>query len=253
MGGRRQSVKRNKRKNRNKRSHENATDQEPTDGETALAIEKKPRGDADATPGSNERKKGQNELTPQKKTVEWLSFVALAIYCGLTAMLWWTSREGIHSGQRAYLIVKKVKLAVPLEVGKPIQATYEIQNTGQTPAQNVTVTSILDLYSGTPPPAEHLGPPGTVDIGAGQVQPMAIARINPLTAEEARDVSEKQGDLFSAITKNRRLFIYGLISYTDVFGGRDETEFCVAYTPSMRTPDYNDFMSCTSPTRNRIH
>ena len=53
--------------------------------------------------------------------------------------------------------------------------------------------------------------------------------INPLTTTDVADLSKEfcglDGNTFSMALRDRRLFVYGLVKYTDVFGANGETEF----------------------------
>jgi hypothetical protein len=202
-----------------------------------------------------------NKWTRDQK-IQALLLIAMIFYCTITYELWVTTREGVHSGQRAYLIVEKIKLDQPLTAGKEIHVRFDIRNTGQTPARSVRVSSMIDIVMGDPPPANTLPQPTqSSDIGASESGHFHNVRVNPpLKPDELADITKEmytmKGNAFTMEVRGTRLLLYGLIRYIDVFGGEDETEFCVVYLPkSMQTVDSegdHSFSNCTAPTRNRI-
>ena len=235
---------------------------------------KRQRNKGDAKDGSSVPIQGQEKPKPQEEEAEeklnkWtrdqkiqIALLAVGIiYGAITSALWVTTREGIHSGQRAYLTVEKLKLEEPPTIGKSIHVRFDVHNTGQTPARNVSVSSLADIYAGDPPPASMLPQPTqTSDIGAGQSGHQNSVRVNPLQPDQVTAITKEiftmNGNAFTMEVRGTRLFLYGLIRYTDVFGGEDETEFCAVYMPiSMQIVDSEGthaFGSCTAPTRNRM-
>jgi hypothetical protein len=171
-----------------------------------------------------------------------------------------TTDQQVHRGERAYLGLSKIRLKTLPATGKDLRLTFGIENTGRTPAQNVVSASNLEIFIGEPPAAQLLPPDGTPsDIGAGKTDTGGAIRVLPLRPDDVKDISKEffslRGNVFSIERREagRRLFFYGLIKYTDVFGGHDETEFCYVYMPkSMHGADGATFAQCTFPNRNRI-
>jgi hypothetical protein len=185
--------------------------------------------------------------------------VAAVFYGFVSAGLWYTTREGIHSGQRAYLIVENVRLAFLPEAGKGLTVHFDVKNTGQTPALNMSSFPVVGVYAGDPPPADRTLERGTIDLGAGQSNLGTAFRLIPVlspqdVAEVTRDPFFVDGNTITMALRDRRICIYGVIRYTDVFGGADETEFCLVSMPkSMWSADgRTTFAHCTAPNRNRI-
>jgi hypothetical protein len=227
----------------------------PKDNGSVLIQPKK-----DPEPQKEKAKADLGKWTRDQKIQAWL-LAAGVTYCTITAALWMTTREGVHSGQRAYLIIEKLKLEEPPAAGKSVHVMYDVRNTGQTPARNIRVAAMADIVNGDPPPATTLPQPTqTNDLGAGQVIHQSTLRVNPLQPDQVTAITKEiytiNGTAFTMEVRGTRLILYGLISYTDVFGGEDETEFCVVYLPtSMQFVDAegtHPFGACTAPARNHM-
>jgi len=246
-------------------SHQQKSDDNPAKGFAALA--KAIREHAATT-----KPESKQELDQRDRKHLWIQrwgVAFAAIYAGLTLWLLLVTkdavsltREQVHIGQRAYLVVRHARLREPLAEGQPQRVTFDIQNTGQTPAVGVKVAGYMDVFDGFPPRVLQLpATDQTGDIGAGQSLSIWQSRINPLTKADFeavnRDMFSLEGNRFTMEVKGRRLMLYGLVTYKDVFGGDGETEFCLVYMPpSMQTTGDDGiarvFGECTAPGRNRL-
>jgi hypothetical protein len=132
-------------------------------------------------------------------------------------------REIFAKQMRAYLSVEGgtawAQTATALFQGVPV-----ITNNGLTPARNVCFRVLAGILDGT------TGPPGLPEIGDLIINDMAIAprqRFTALSPVVPR-VSDEDADLI-AKGATRRLFVWGRITYDDVFDGHWTTNFCLSY------------------------
>jgi uncharacterized repeat protein (TIGR01451 family) len=180
--------------------------------------------------------------------------VVAAIYAGLTLLLLLTTkdavkltREQVHIGQRAYVIVEHPTFTEPLAIGQPIKVTVELKNTGQTPAIQLRTVVVVDVLLDEPKDISYPTPETVSTIGAGQIKKVHAGRLNRLNEDEFKDVTSK--DEFSVdgantvltITQHRHVYVYGRVVYKDIFNGDGETEFCGVYIAFE-----NDFVGCKS-------
>jgi hypothetical protein len=159
------------------------------------------------------------------------------------------TREQVHVGQRAYLIVEKFQVDL-LKVGEPIRIHFDMRNTGQTPALDISLSAFSDVLTDLPNPVPYnFSDPHRSDLGAGQSSAINIGRVNPLRTDELAAILTEE---FSFVQPNMvmvmrkpNLVAYGKLIYSDVFGGHDETEFCAALLPkSFRGQGERDFGHC---------
>ena len=167
--------------------------------------------------------------------VQFSIFVAAVVYGGLTYRLWDTTREGIYSGQRAYVVVTGVSLSSPLQPNQPVTIRVVITNTGMTPALNVRTRTTPGITGVRPEhtPDATAKPLIDVDLGAGQIVTTSTTMSVPLT----------QARFDALVAAQLRLFLVISITYEDVFPDSEPnmTETCVVYDIKTR-----DFESCGS-------
>jgi hypothetical protein len=209
-------------------SNENKSKNTQSEAEGLAAIAKAIREHA-----SMSRPESDPEFQKRENKHHRLQFCGLivaTVYAVVTFFLLLTTREAVnltreqvHTGQRAYLIVDHVKLDYPPTIGKEVRAALEIRNAGQTPALKLASFVITDILASEP--GSITGTPlPSVDIGAGQVQPMFVRRITPLEPQEVSDITQEIYSLNGStltLSNSRRLYVYGIIKYADVFGGQD--------------------------------
>jgi hypothetical protein len=107
--------------------------------------------------------------------------------------------------------------------------TFKITNHGQTPAHNVSHGSAIAVFphplpagfqfpATVPAPSRFvLHPNAQFDAGAEAPNAFTVGQIQ------------------AAVTPNagRRIYLYGTVTYTDVFDERRETTFCVSVVPTQ--------------------
>jgi hypothetical protein len=132
-------------------------------------------------------------------------------------------RDIFSKQMRAYLSVEGGS-AWRQTTAARFQGIPVITNHGLTPAKNVcwkVLVGILDISSGTP---------SLPEIGELIVSDMSIApRQQFIAASPLVDrVSDEEAELI-AKGDTRRLFVWGRVTYDDIFDGHWETNFCIGY------------------------
>jgi hypothetical protein len=146
-------------------------------------------------------------------------FALLAtVFAALAAL--WDSRRHAEVSLRAYLSVKSDDVVLqPLVAGKAVRYKVTLVNTGQTPARKVvtlhteTVRSLplaRDAFAADMPE----NPPARMNLGAGSEL--------YLTKGDAI-IDQTDIDLIKA--KRAALFVFGLVTYEDVFGRQHRMTF----------------------------
>src|SRR5260370_36914306 len=95
---------------RRKKWRHNQKNQQHGDGQLAGTVEEEIDTNRPKRAGRNQLDDGPKKWTRGQKIQFSLLLIGFA-YASLTAILWYTTREGIHSGQRPCLIVDKIELA----------------------------------------------------------------------------------------------------------------------------------------------
>jgi flagellar basal body-associated protein FliL len=203
------------------------------------------------------RQRKQNKIQKAAVAIQIAAVVVAGIYVGLTLLLWRATkaavnltREQVHTGQRAYIIVEHPTFTQPLAVNQQIKITIEIRNTGQTPALQMRSIAVVDVLMDEPGTVTYATPETVSNLGAGQTGKAHAGRVNRLTDDEFNQITSK--DEFSmdgtntvlTITRHKHVYVYGKITYKDVFGGDGETEFCTVYIAS-EGPE-GSFVGCKS-------
>lgn len=179
-----------------------------------------------------------------KPYVELVGVVLIAVYTGFTVAMYFanrkaadaayttaiTTREQVHVGQRAYLILKHPELTGPLKMNESPEVSVELFNSGQTPATEVKAG--FEVFISNVPE----GPPIVVMnygyIGAGQEIKMFAKMLTRLSDEQFKSITAEEISLEGNALKvyyGNRLFVKADVRYKDVFGGSGETTLCSAY------------------------
>jgi hypothetical protein len=158
------------------------------------------------------------------------------------------ARKNAHLDQRAWLTVSFG--TYKYVVNQPLGTTYEVTDTGKTPARNVNGKAVTRFMSAKTIPSFTYEHGTTADLGTmlpgihqGAVSwliPSNVpenVRIEPLRVSEQmfRDLHNGTG----------YIMVYGSISYDSVFGAHHWIKFCqtsgpTAYTQPKECIDYND-------------
>ena len=109
-----------------------------------------------------------------------------------------------------------------METGQPYEIHVLINNSGNTPAYNVTTTISLDIFPFPLPEEIDLSLPPTLDIkmsiAAHSQDTFIVGRLNRLITNEE----------FEQVVKgvSPKMYVFGEIHYDDVFGESHYTNFC---------------------------
>lgn len=192
-----------------------------------------------------DRKKDDTPLW--KKIIE---IAALPIAIGLLLVNFFQLRltqEQVHKGQRAYLVWHHAVLDEPLSIGKSPRATIELLNSGQTPAIDASYFLILEILPAYPVNVNYGTLTPMSPIGAGQTMKPGAWWLGKLEEQDLKDITAEPVTLNgNTLTfQNKRLFLFGIVRYKDIFGEDRESQFCAIYWQTR-----NVFMGC--PTHNDL-
>jgi hypothetical protein len=152
-----------------------------------------------------------------------LALVILTVVMAVaTVGLWYIANATARRQLRAYVAVYGTKFEA-----KPgrFESHLEIKNTGQTPARNCRIINTARIMLHPPPPGydfsilDSAGDPSESVLGAGQkIGSVAYFEKTEFTKEEFNEAMREDGWL--------RIYTYGTVRYSDVFGKRQRTNFC---------------------------
>jgi hypothetical protein len=126
---------------------------------------------------------------------------------------------------RAYIEVKIGKIDFNSTPNATTEVILKAKNVGQTPARDTVTESWVDLRPWPHPPGGNWkGPPDPNPVSKNIISPrqaraFKVGTARGLNAAELAEVAA--GNI-------RRLYIYGSVTYVDVFGEGRVTEFCFA-------------------------
>jgi hypothetical protein len=223
-----------------KHKHRTAHEQQHTKQMTA--VEPAALETADQTEHASEKLANTNRYF---QTWTWETSIQLGIllagigYAWLTYQLWQSTeravgltREQVHIGQRAYLILDHAGDS-RADVGKPFKLPVVIKNTGQTPAKSVRVQSgilIRDVEPFTLTEAGiRQGEVGAFDtLGAGQTRDLEVTYRDgaPLDLTAAQLAAFYIADPQPSFTIKAKIYVLVVLDYSDMFGGRNRTVAC---------------------------
>lgn len=204
---------------------------------------------------------------PKSPIGRWLWKYSQIILSGLTFLVlvvygaqWWQARETRELENRAYVVVKSVGLRQAVDNPGMSDIVVTLTNTGRTPGLNGTTQARLDPRetpipddAGFPPldttPSKTvLAPQIEVELTLGPV--MNRQGEQAKAQEQAAQVaaSQKAASSVSATPSLPQLsspqpktvkfiYVYGVISYEDVFGRPHQTRYCYFNIPG--TPGWN--------------
>jgi hypothetical protein len=195
-----------------------------------------------ACPSDSPRHKPPKSILgiPWDRFTEVLMAVAIAAFTGL---LWWTStdqitvmkeqtssmqgqlnimKETVRHNERAWVTVKTGKLTnVVSPGGPPLSVVIEIQNTGHSPALDVTMDGSLLIKSKLP----------EGDILEAPHSPYETKTVVGPTVTMTMDIKYKrqilQTDVDRLFTGKAYVFALGIIQYKDIFMEPHTTSFCL--------------------------
>lgn len=139
------------------------------------------------------------------------------------------AQEAMRLERRAWLFVTETRVG-ELQAGKPLSIIIGFKNTGRTPARNVQIATCIDALPKGQVPEPNLEktqsrgiipPNGTlfVTIGAGR--------------KNAEGVTES--GLQAILAGELVVWVYGTVTYEDIFETRQATMFCYMLQPDGKT------------------
>ena len=162
-----------------------------------------------------------------------LSVLALTV----SALAFLTTYEQSHVANRAYYAVVEPTLDTDSLTNRRLFGTYIETNLGNTPAYDVTANKQLRILSKDSLPDIGSLPTRSNPIVVGshvQMPPFAIWSDSVLTNQ----------DIEALRSGKRRIYLFGKITYTDIFNRSQWTTFCYEYVFRWKKffayPRYND-------------
>lgn len=127
------------------------------------------------------------------------------------------AQENIRLDQRAWVGIKGGILKGEIKQGQKLSFVVEFQNTGRTPALDVIATT---GYNFIYPTKQRVMSGRSQDLSGG-----SVASPN-FTFTISRDFSEKD---VQRLENKEAIFVYGMITYRDIFNNKHTTYFCTYY------------------------
>jgi hypothetical protein len=220
-------------------SNKHTTDQNQQDSKNVarglVAIEKAIRkhGETNKAEAPEELRKRDKKHT----RIQIAGVLIAAAYAGLTLKLLFATqdqvgllREQIHTGQRAYVFIEKILLDEPPMLGHDIRFQIEFKNYGGTPARELA-TRVRIAIAPNESAAVAVRDTGRV-VGSTPIASGQTRHIFSTNVPGATTVINQQ--MMDALNSGEPLFITGVMTYSDVFGGKGETDFCWLSQPKDR-------------------
>ena len=139
------------------------------------------------------------------------------------------AQEAMRLEQRAWVFVTETK-ASKLQVGQPLSISIGFKNTGRTPARNVQIAAHLEPLPKGQAPEPKLDKPQS----RGVIPPNGTLFLAISTGRKHAEGVTEQG--LEAITSGELvIWLYGTITYEDIFETRQATMFCYMLHPDGKT------------------
>lgn len=139
------------------------------------------------------------------------------------------AQQAMHLEQRAWVFVTETR-ASELQVGQPLSITIGFKNTGRTPARNVQIAAHLEPL----PKGQVPDPQLDKTQSRGVIPPNGTIFVVISTGRKHAEGVTEQG--LKAITSGELvIWVYGTITYDDIFETRQATMFCYMLHPDGKT------------------
>jgi hypothetical protein len=136
-------------------------------------------------------------------------------------------------GQRAFLGVPKLSLGAVSE-GQAASVEVQVENSGRTPAINITIQSKLDYRDSAIPEKPDYGR----SAGNNSIATLLPGASAPVIIFGERGLLSTEVQAFKDLKS--KFYAYGLIQYEDVFGARHTTRFCGWYNIAKKSFTFCD-------------
>jgi hypothetical protein len=139
------------------------------------------------------------------------------------------AQQAMHMEQRAWVFVTETR-ASELQIGQPLSITIGFKNTGRTPARNVQIAAHLE-----PLPQGQMPDPNLEKTQSrGVIPPNGTIFVVISTGRKHAEGVTEQG-LKAITTGELVIWVYGTITYDDIFETRQATMFCYMLHPDGKT------------------
>jgi hypothetical protein len=137
------------------------------------------------------------------------------------------STRSLQMEQRPIVVVSFINLKDDVKAGEKTSATVAIVNTGRTPAVKAQIVHHIGFALGQePPPVSGPEPPEEPSVAV--LAPNVVFPNDVMTEHAITDQE------FNGLTIAKyRVFVWGQITYDDLFGNHYRTEFC-ALIPGLK-------------------
>ena len=164
-------------------------------------------------------------LSPEKITIAINAIIALAAVMTFLAISWQLkgARQSLRLDQRAWVTVNLLPSGLP-EANKPFILRLRIINTGKTFARSVKIRSIIRAF-----PKDQPAPDFDAIEAAEQKKGQSIALLPPNATygSETTSGNPLASELADRVRSGEtRIFVFGKVTYTDVFDYQHWTTFC---------------------------
>jgi hypothetical protein len=169
----------------------------------------------------NEQKRYWKRQIRISKWLNWITIgggiiavgALIAVYAQLQMM-----KTSLHVSERAWITVKGITIANPLAEGEAATIIAGFENSGHSPALQMTVTNAVTVGDiktlGDMPKFPDDPNRSLVAIGPNSKTTVNIRHL--ITREDISNLQAKKASLYS----------YGIINYADIFGTKHWTTFC---------------------------
>ncbi len=167
--------------------------------------------------------------------IHWNLFLTVTLVV-FTCLQWWATVKAYRMSERAWVSVKEIFLK-DIEIGKAPSGHTRIFNSGHSPALQSRVASFIDFGPINVPPDSFPKERNNADdslttIGPDVTQIASVKMKGELTQE-----------LFDLLNEKKiRIYVYGRITYDDIFKKSHTTDFCMYWNGSFSG---NNMNSCS--------
>jgi len=130
-----------------------------------------------------------------------------------------------HKQLRAYLLVKNVRIGSPIVAGEPLRVDATVVNYGQTPAFNLSYCMPPVLESSLPQHAPDY-------FSGGDFESWTVGPGDDVTVSFPLSGVMGPGYVKNINSGDKKLFIFVLLRYTDVYETPCSTQVCAEYLPA---------------------
>lgn len=139
------------------------------------------------------------------------------------------AQEAMRLEQRAWVFVTETK-ASKLQVGQPLSISIGFKNTGRTPARNVQIAAHLEPL----PKGQAPEPKLDKTQSRGVIPPNGALFLTISTGRKHAEGVTEQG-LEAIASGELVIWVYGTVTYEDIFETRQATMFCYMLHPDGKT------------------